>query len=114
MTPHFAARKIGGRQARHLKQPTGKSFGMTQLRRLFCQNNKDRLRDFLGVMRIADVPQRDGIHQVDVPRHQRGERLVRMVFRIVPQQHAVIRWLHFPISVRPPAKTDNLFAGGNH
>ena len=87
---------------------------MTQLRRLFCQNDKDSLRNFLCVMRVADVPQCDGINQVDVPRHQLGERFIGMIFRILPQQHAVIRWLHFPISVRHRVKADNLFTVGNN
>ena len=59
---------------------------------------------------VADVPQRHGINQIDMPRHQRGKRFIGLVFRVLLQQCAVIRWLHFPISVRHPAKTDNLFA----
>jgi hypothetical protein len=51
-------------------------------------------------MRVADVPQRDGINQIDVPRYQLGKGFVGMVFRILSQQHAVIRLLHSRISVR--------------
>ena len=83
---------------------------MPQWRRLFRQNDEDRLGDFLGMMRIADLPQRDGINQIDVPRHQRGKGLVGMIFRILPQQRAVIRGLHSSISVRHQANPDNLFA----
>ena len=36
---------------------------------------------FLGLMRVADAPHRDGIDESDVPRDQRGTGLVGMVFR---------------------------------
>ena len=44
--------------------------------RLARQNDEHRLRDFLGQIRIADLPQRHGINQIDVARHERGERLL--------------------------------------
>jgi hypothetical protein len=53
-----------------LKQPTGNGFVMMQLSRLSGQQDKDGLRDFRRLMRIVDMPQRDGINQIDVPRHQ--------------------------------------------
>ncbi len=65
--------------------------------------------DFLRVMRIGHSPERDGINQIDVPRHQRGKRLIGIIFRVLPQQRAVVRWLHSAISVRRAAKADNLF-----
>ena len=49
-------------------------------------------------------------NQIDMPRHQRGKRLVGIIFRILPQQRAVVRWLHSVVSVRRADKTDNLFA----
>jgi hypothetical protein len=61
-------------------------------------------------MRVANAPHRDGINQVDVPGNQRGKGFFGTVFRILPQQYAVIRWLHSAVSVRNLAKTDNLFA----
>ena len=75
-------------------------FGVAQVIRLFCESDKDGLCDFLGLMRVSDVPQRDGINQIDVPRYQLGKGFVGMIFRILPQQHAVIRLLHSRISVR--------------
>jgi hypothetical protein len=45
-----------------------------------------------------------------VARDQRGEGFVGVIFRMLPQQHAVIRWLHSTVSVRSPAKAHNLFA----
>ena len=49
---------------------------MAQLRRLFCEQDEDALCDFLGLMRVADAPQRDGINQIDVPCNQRRKGLV--------------------------------------
>ena len=76
VTPGFASHKIAGGQPGGLKQPTGKRFVMAQLDRLSCEQDKDRLRNFLRLMRIADVPQCHGINQIDVPSHQRGKRSV--------------------------------------
>jgi hypothetical protein len=45
-----------------------------------------------------------------MPRHQPGKGLVGVVFHIAPQQRTVFGWLHSQISVRRPAKADNLFA----
>ena len=39
---------------------------MAQSRRLFRQNDEDRLRDFLGVLRMAGLTQGNGIDQIDV------------------------------------------------
>ena len=83
---------------------------MPQLPGFARQNDENGLRDFLGMMRIADLPQRDRIDQIDVPRHQRGKRFVGIIFRISPQQRAVVRGLHLGISVRCEAKTDKSFA----
>lgn len=45
-----------------------------------------------------------------MPRHQPGKRFIGIILRVLPQQHAIIHWLHLPISVSRPARTDNLFA----
>jgi hypothetical protein len=87
----FASQKIIRCQARGLKQPTGKSLVMTQSGGLFPENNENRLRDFLGVMGIANLPERDGINQTDVPRHQSGKRFVRIASRKFLQQLGVLR-----------------------
>jgi len=58
---------------------------MPQLRRLFRQDDENRLRDFLGGVRIARLPHPYGINQVDVPLHQRGKCLVGIAFRVLPQ-----------------------------
>ena len=52
---------------------------MAQSRRLFRQNDEDRLRDFLGVLRMAGLTQGDEIDQIDVARHQFGKRLIGMI-----------------------------------
>ena len=64
---------------------------MAQLPRFARQNDEDRLRDFLGMVRVARLPERHGINQVDMPRHQGGESFPGIVPGILAQQHAVIR-----------------------
>ena len=110
LPPDLASHKIAGRQPRRLKEPTGKRRVVAQAQRLLGQDNEDRLRDFLRLMRVADLPQGHRIHQVNMPRHQLGERLVGTVRGVLAQQRAVIRWLHLRISVRRGAGTDSLFA----
>lgn len=47
--------------------------------RLPRENNKHSLRDFLRQIRVANLPQRDRMDQVDTPGHQRGKRLPGIV-----------------------------------
>ena len=65
-------------------------------------------------MRIADLPQRNGINQINVLRNEQGKSLVGMIFDILAQQRAVIRCLHSTVSVRRPAERDNLFSLLHH
>ena len=46
------------------------------------QDDEDGLRDFLGLMRIAGVAQRDRIDLVDVPRDERGKGLLGIVLDV--------------------------------
>jgi hypothetical protein len=45
-------------------------------------------------MRVAGVPQRDGIDLVDVPRHERGKGFLGAAIRVFAQQSIVIQFLH--------------------
>ena len=58
---------------------------MAQAGRLLRQNDEHRLRNFFGLMRVADLPGRDGINQVDALRHQRGKGLIRTIFGVLAQ-----------------------------
>ena len=58
--------------------------------RLARQNDEHRLRDFLGQMRVAHLPHRHGIDQIDVARDQRGERFLGIAPGIFAQQGQVV------------------------
>jgi hypothetical protein len=60
-----------------------------------------RLGDFLRLAMVAGVAQRRRINQVNMPRCERGERLLGMTRRVFPQQFHVIHRRHLPINVRP-------------
>ena len=83
---------------------------MAKLSCLLREQNEDGLGDFLCLVWVADAAQGNGIHQIDVPGYQRSEGFVGMIFGVLSQLYAVVRWLHSPVSVRPAAKTDNSFA----
>lgn len=99
-----------GGQAGGLKQPARKRPVVAQLPGLFGEDDKDRLGDFLGVVRVADLAQGDGIDQIDMARDQGGKGLVRMIFGVLAQQRGFIHDFHLAISVRRTAKGDKLFA----
>ena len=65
------------------------------------ENDEDRLRHVLSILRIADISQGDGIDQADVPLHQPGKSLFRMMTGVFPQQVHVVRIRHLPIIPRP-------------
>jgi hypothetical protein len=59
-------------------------------------------------MRVAHLPQRHGIDQIDVAGDARGERLFRVAPGVFPQQgQVVVR--HFTLSFTPAAKANRLF-----
>ena len=90
LTAGFAAEKIDGGQPRGLEQPTGKRLG-PHARGFLGKDDKDDLRYLLGMLRIAALPQRDGIDEIDVPGDERGKGFVRSAFHVAPQQRGVIR-----------------------
>src|SRR5687768_1681331 len=75
----------------------------------FCQNGKDRLGDFFSLMLIASMPQRDGIHLVDVPGDQRSDRLFGIFLDIFSQQSGVIQFLHLPLNAADGEEVTGLF-----
>ena len=49
------------------------------------EDEEDGLRNLLCLVRITDLPQRDGINEIDVPRGQFSERFFGIVFGVLPQ-----------------------------
>lgn len=59
-------------------------------------------------MRVAGLPERGGIDQPDVPFHERGKRRLGLMGGELPHERQVV-WLHLPITLTHPPKTDKLF-----
>ena len=59
---------------------------------------------------LADVAEGGGVDQVDVSRHQRGERLLGILLGVLPEQCNVIYLLHLPIRCGRKQKRDKLFS----
>ena len=85
----FAADKSHRRQPRGLIQPAGKDDALAQMPGFPRQNDEDGLGDFLGLMRIAGVAQRDGIDLVDVPRDERGKGVLGIALRRIRRNKAM-------------------------
>ena len=58
------------------------------------------LRDFLGQLRRADLPQRGGINQIHMPPDNFGEGVLRIFPRELPQQIQIA--CHAFESISPP------------
>ena len=84
---------------------------LDKLRRLLRQNDEDRLRNFLGGVRMTDAAQRDGINEIHVPLDERGERRFGTVVGVFRQQGDVVRFGHLPINVRRRGKGNNKIQG---
>src|SRR5213075_2615100 len=100
----FAANEGHRRQPRSSTQPTGEDDSFAQLPGFSCQKDEDRLRDFLGLMRIARVAQRDGIDLIDVPRNERGKSFLRAVLDVFLQQNAVVQFQHLQVNAADQGK----------
>ncbi len=68
--------------------------------RLAREDDEDGLRDFFRRVRIANVPQRGGINEVNVPHGERGKRGLGIFHGVLPQQLDVVRSGHSLINVR--------------
>ncbi|MGO8766386.1 MAG: hypothetical protein ACLQSR_14765 [Limisphaerales bacterium] len=75
------------------------------------QNDENRLRDFLRQMQVMHLPPSDGINEIDMPRHQRGKRFLRILARVIAHQFHVIGD-HLPIHLRKREKGTVIFAQG--
>ena len=64
---------------------------MPQLPGFIREKDENGLRNFLRVMRVADLPERNAINQVNVPRNQCGESFLGIITGVLAQQRAVVR-----------------------
>jgi hypothetical protein len=93
-----------------LIQPAGQHGARRQFARLARQNDEDRLRDFLGVMRIAGETQRGGIDEVHIPRDEGGKGGLGFGAGEFGEQFVVVQFRHLPNDVREPQNWTNYFA----
>ena len=92
--------EIGGGEAGRLVKPAGDHRVRAQPARLARQHDKDRLRDFLGLVRVVHRAHRRRINQVDVPRDQRRKGRFGVAAGVFPQQLHVIGCVHPRNNVR--------------
>ena len=107
--PDGAPDKRHRRQPRGLIQPAGENDSSVQMPGFSREDDEDGLRDFLGLMRIAGVAQRDRINLVDVPRDERGKGLLGIALDVFAQQGGVIQFLHLPLNAADSEKVTSIF-----
>jgi hypothetical protein len=90
LPPPLNGQRIGACVSRRAAEPAGQNGLQAERVRLARQNDEDRLRDVPGQMRVAHLPQRHRINEIDVARNERGERLLGIALGIFPQQGQVV------------------------
>ncbi len=107
----FRSAKRQRRQPRGLAKPTGENNPSAQLGGFFCQNHENSLCDFLGLMRIASMSQRDRIDFVEVSLNQYGKSFFGTVLDVISQQNDVIQFSHHCISAAKSEKVTDFLGG---
>jgi hypothetical protein len=106
--PPLNGQRVGARVTRRAAKPAGQNGLVAERVRLAREDDENRLRDFLGQIRVAHLPQRDGINEIDMARDERGERRLGIVPRMVTQQVQIV--IHrFTNTFTPPRKSNRLF-----
>jgi hypothetical protein len=77
-----------------LVKPALKNGVPTQMAGLASEEDEYHLSDFFSVRRNSRVPERDGIHQIDMPLHQSGKSLFRPSPGVILQQLYVAHVCH--------------------
>ena len=78
---------------------------VTRERGVAREVGEDGLRDFLGQLRRADLPQRGGIDQIQMPPDDFGEGVLRIFARELPEQIQIMPLIFKSISP-PRPKSD--------
>jgi hypothetical protein len=92
--PALCLQRRGGNISRRPIQPARQNRFWTERTRLACQNDENRLRDFLGQIGIAYLPQRRRMDEGDMAHDQCFKRRLGLAGGIFPQQCHVI--IHHP------------------
>ena len=98
LTAAFTAQETQRRQPRRFMQPAFQDGVRAQTGGFAREDDKDRLRDFLGVGGNPGMAERRRINQVDMVSNQFGKGFLRALPLVIPQQVAHIG--HLPIYCR--------------
>jgi hypothetical protein len=93
---------------RRAAKPARKNSFLIQRARFAGQNDEDGLADFLGQVAVANLPQRNRKHQMDIARHQFCEGLLGPVRRKLPHKCDVVAD-HLFITFTPGIKGNKFF-----
>ena len=79
-------------------QPPGQGLNARKSRRLASERDEDILGDLLGQCRVADLPERRCINQIDVPGHERAKGVFRASRGVGGYEFAISGHRHHSIS----------------
>ena len=108
LPPPLNGQRIGARVSRRAAKPAGQNGLVAERVRLARENDEDRLRDFFREMRIAHLPQRDGINEIHMTRHERGKGGFGIIAGKIAQQSQVVIH-HFTDTFTLARKSNRLF-----
>jgi hypothetical protein len=86
----FGANQFGRSKTCRTMQPATEGFGRPHRPGLLRQIDENRLRQVLRLMRVSDQPQRGGVNQPGVARHQLREGFLGVMVGVHLQQSPVI------------------------
>src|SRR5262249_53295081 len=90
LSPPTQGQSFGGCISGRAVKPGGNHGLGTERTSLTRQDDEDGLRNLLRQVRVANLTQRNGIDQIDVPRYEGGERLLGFASCILPHEVHVI------------------------
>src|SRR5687767_9031974 len=93
-----------------LMEPTTKHHRVGQRPGLFCQTDKDQLRDVFGQLRVA-IGQTEGgrIDEVDIARYQLAEGEFAAATGVFGEQCPAFYHVYLPVKPRQNAKPNKLY-----
>ncbi len=103
----FGPAVIGGHPQSRLVKPAGNHHARGKQSGFASQKDKNALRDFLGGLGIAAMPQGRGIDESQPAFDQLGKRRLIPAQSKVTQKFEVARFVHLPDIVRQTRKPDN-------
>jgi hypothetical protein len=112
-TADFGSKIIGGSQPGRLIQTAGKDCSGAHTPRFSGQDDENCLGYLLGLVRVMDMAQSDGINHVDIARDQGCKCFLGIVLRVSANQFDVVHRHHSLVDVRRKGKVTVLLACTN-